>query len=116
MKQYNKNLIGYSQNLRREMTPEERHLWYDFLKNLPITVNRQKIIGNYIADFYVASKKIVIELDGKQHYRDDNKLSDMERDAYMRSVGITVLRYRNDYIRSNFEWVCRDIMKHIEGQ
>ena len=76
------------------MTPEERHLWYDFLKKLPITVNRQKVIGNYIADSYIASSKIVIELDGAQHYRTDNKETDRIRDDYMKTNGITVLRYK----------------------
>ena len=64
----NPNLTNLSQNLRKNMTKEEKHLWYDFLKNLPITVNRQKVIGNYIVDFYCAKANIAIELDGSQHY------------------------------------------------
>ena len=66
----NPNLTEYSKKLRREMTKEERHLWYDFLKPLPFTFHRQKVIGSYIVDFYCAKAKLVIELDGSQHYED----------------------------------------------
>ena len=65
----NSKLTGNSQILRKNMTKEERHLWYDFLKSLPITVNRQKVIGNYIVDFYIASSKIVIIIVGETHMR-----------------------------------------------
>ena len=58
------------------MTDEEKHLWYDFLKYLPITVNRQKIVSNYILDFFIASKKLAIELDGSQHGKEANKIKD----------------------------------------
>ena len=61
---YNKNLVSNAKKLRKNMTPEEKHLWYDFLKRLPITVNRQKNIGNFIVDFFIAEKRIVIEIDG----------------------------------------------------
>ena len=109
----NPNLTDTSQKLRTEMTPEEKHLWYDFLKKLPVTVNRQKVIGKYIADFYCATAKIIIELDGSQHYNAENKQYDKERDAFIESLGITVLRYSNLELNSNFEGVCADIMKHI---
>ena len=65
--EYNRRLTANSQNSRKNMTPEEKHLWYDFLKKLPITVNRQKSIGNYIVDFYISSADLVIEIDGAQH-------------------------------------------------
>ncbi|MBQ9518178.1 MAG: DUF559 domain-containing protein, partial [Eubacterium sp.] len=64
------------------MTREERHLWYDFLKGLPVTFNRQKVIGSYIADFYCASAKIIVELDGSQHYEEKGVNKDEKRDAY----------------------------------
>lgn len=92
------------------MTPEEKQLWYQFLKKIPLTVHRQKIIGKYIADFYCAEKKIVIELDGSQHFESK---SDAERDAYMESIGITVLRYWNGEIHNNFKGVCEDIANHL---
>ena len=74
---YNEKLMVNSQSLRKNMTPEEKHLWYDFLKLLPVTVNRQKLIGNYIVDFYIHSGKIVIELDGIQHHSRDHKNKDI---------------------------------------
>ena len=75
-KTYNPQLTPLAQKLRREMTKEERHLWYDFLKDLPATFNRQKVIGNYIADFYCASSKLVIELDGSQHFEEKGVAAD----------------------------------------
>ena len=74
------------------MTKEERHLWYDFLKELPVNFNRQKVIGNYIVDFYCAKAKIVIELDGSQHYFDEGREKDLKRDRFLSSLGLTVLR------------------------
>ena len=96
------------------MTKEERHLWYDFLKSLPFTVNRQKVLGGYIADFFIASKKLVIELDGSQHFEDDGPARDRERDKWFAENGITVLRYNNLQINREFDAVCQDIMQHLE--
>ena len=110
----NPNLTENSQALRTNMTKEEKHLWYDFLKKLPITVNRQKVIGNYIVDFYCAEAKIVIELDGSQHYEEEGRAKDIERDNYLNQLGITVLRYTNLDIHRNFKGVCTDILRHIE--
>ena len=110
---HNKQLRPFSQKLRREMTKEERHLWYDFLKGLPVTVHRQKVFGHYIADFYIASKKIVIELDGSQHYMDNGVRSDRDRDAWMQKDGITVLRYTNLQIQREFDAVCSDILRYL---
>ncbi len=98
------------------MTKEERHLWYDFLKSLPVTVNRQKTLGNYILDFYIAKAKIAIELDGSQHYEQEGKGKDIERDQYLNSMGIQVLRYSNYEVNKNFEAVCQDIWNHIFRQ
>lgn len=109
----NPKLKTFSQKLRREMTKEERHLWYDFLKDLPMTVNRQKVIGAYIADFYCAAAKCVIELDGAQHYAESGRKSDEKRDACFKTLGIRVLRYSNEDIHHNFEGVCADIWKHF---
>ena len=74
---------------------------------------RQQIIGNYIVDFYCHSKQIVIELDGSQHYEDRGQLADQERDAYLRGLGLTVLRYANSDINRNFRGVCEDILQHL---
>ena len=95
------------------MTKEERHLWYDFLKTLPVTVHRQKVIGSYIVDFYVASANLVIELDGSQHYEEDGKQYDHQRDAYLREQGLSVLRYSNREVNQEFENVCTDIWNHL---
>ena len=110
----NPKLTDNAKNLRKNMTKEERHLWYDFLKKLSITVNRQKVIGKYIVDFYIASHKIAIELDGSQHYDDKNIVYDLDRSRYLQNEGIKVLRYTNLDINRNFEGVCQDILKNLD--
>ena len=110
---YNKSYVPLAQQLRKEMTSEEKHLWYDFLKKLPCTVNRQKNIGNYIVDFYIASKSIVIEIDGRQHDMPEHNEKDSERDFELSKLGIRVLRYTNKSINKNFSDVCDDILTHL---
>ena len=110
----NPKLTDNAKNLRKNMTKEERHLWYDFLKKLSITVNRQKVIGKYIVDFYIASHKIAIELDGSQHYEDKNIVYDLDRSRYLQNEGIKVLRYTNLDINRNFEGVCQDILMYLD--
>ena len=110
---YNKKLVTNAQELRKNMTPEERHLWYDFLKRLPVTINRQKNIGNYIVDFYIASKRVVIEIDGIQHKTEEGREADKIRDQELRRIGITVLRYSNSAVNDNFYAVCNDILGRI---
>ena len=102
---YNPKLIQNAKRLRREMTKEERHLWYDFLKQLPITVHRQKPLGQYIVDFYIASRRTVIELDGSQHYETQGQVKDAQRDAWLKANGYTVLRYSNSDINYGFSGV-----------
>lgn len=92
------------------MTKEERRLWYDFLKGLPVTVNRQKVIGRRVADFYCAEAKLVVEIDGTPHYEQNGKEADSERDACLNSIGPHVLRYSNRDINRSFDGVCADIM------
>ena len=111
---YNKKLIGNSRALRKNMTKEERHLWYDYLKLLPITVRRQKVIGTYIVDFYIAEAKLVIELDGSQHYEEAGQEKDMQRDAYFESLGLTVLRVPNNAVTENFRGVCEKITQLLD--
>ncbi len=108
-----KRLSNNARVLRKNMTKEERHLWYDFLKGLPVMVHRQKVIGHYIVDFYVAEGNLVIELDGSQHFENTGKTSDAVRDAYLRSLGLTVLRYANSDVNCNFRGVCQDILNHL---
>ena len=109
----NPKLTGNAKALRKNMTKEERHLWYDFLKTLPITVNRQKVIGKYIVDFYIATSKIVIELDGSHHYEDSGIENDAKRDEFLNSSGVKVLRYSNLDINQRFDSVCQDVLNHI---
>jgi len=109
----NPKLTGNAKSLRKNMTKEERHLWYDFLKALPFTINRQKVIGNYIVDFYCAEKKIIIELDGSQHYENKGKGNDKIRDSFLKNCGFKVLRYSNYDVNKNFKGVCTDILKHL---
>ena len=95
------------------MTKEERHLWYDFLKPLSLDFHRQKVINKYIVDFYCAKAKLVIELDGSQHYEAEGIISDKQRDEFLSGLGLTVLRYSNADINTNFRGVCEDILGHM---
>ena len=103
---HNKNIVPTAKMLRKNMTKEERHLWYDFLKNYPAHFQRQKIIGKYIVDFYCASAKLVIELDGLQHYEDNAIIYDKERTEYLQNYDLSVIRIPNNEINTNFENVC----------
>ena len=91
------------------MTKEERHLWYDFLRFYPSKFLRQKILGKYIVDFYCAEAKLVIELDGSQHYEAEMMEHDAERSAYLEQYGIRVLRIPNNEVNQNFSGVCEYI-------
>ena len=108
-------LVHFSQQLRKNMTAEERHLWYDFLKPLPVVFKRQSVIGKYIVDFYCPKYKLVIELDGSQHYEDENRQADSARDSFMHSQGLIVLRYSNADINQRFKYVCEDISSRLES-
>lgn len=116
MNQENNSLLTCNaQKLRKNMTKEERKLWYECLKKLPVTVNRQKVVGQYILDFYCAKAKIAIELDGSQHYEETGMKKDTERDEYLRERGIKVLRYSNRAINQEFRLVCEDVYRHFIG-
>ena len=113
-RKHNKKLLPLAKSLRKNMTKEERHLWYDFLKNYPIRFIRQKILGRYIADFYCAKANLVIELDGSQHYENNGKKYDKERTEYLKGYGITVVRISNSDVMRNFEGVCTYIDNMIK--
>ena len=91
------------------MTKEERHLWYDFLRTYPVRFSRQKVLGKYIADFYRAEARLVIELDGSQHYENDNMEKDAERTDYLKGYGLKVIRIPNNEVSRNFRGVCEYI-------
>ncbi len=103
---HNKQLLPLARRLRREMTKEERHLWYDFLRNYPVRFRRQKILGKYIADFYCAEANLVVELDGSQHYTDGNVDKDAQRTAFLNEYGVKVIRIANNELNANFQGVC----------
>ena len=112
---YNKSLKVYAKNLRKNMTKEEKHLWYDFLRNYPVKVYRQKMILDYIVDFYCASAKLAIEIDGSHHYEECITYYDEKRTRDLEEIGIMVVRFSNRDINTNFEGVCESIHTKIQS-
>ena len=106
---HNKQLVPLAKQLRKEMTKEERRLWYDFLRTYHVRFSRQKVLGKYIADFYCAEAKLVIELDGSQHYEGGNIKKDARRTAFLQNYGLTVIRIPNNEVSRNFRGVCEYI-------
>ena len=115
MIKYNKNNIKFAKELRKNMTPWERKLWYDFLRNYPIRFQRQKCIGEYIADFYCAKARLIIELDGSQHYEKENYIKDIIRTQKLEEFNLTVIRIPNNELTDNFYGVCEYIDNYIKG-
>ena len=113
---HNKELTPLAKQLRSEMTKEERHLWYDFLRTYPIRFSRQKVLGRYIVDFYSAKAKLVIELDGSQHYETDRVEKDAERTAFLNGYGLQVIRIPNHEVNENFGGVCAYIDAVVRRQ
>ena len=107
---YSKDNVKLAKELRKNMTRQEKHIWFDFLKKLPVTVKRQRPFGNYIADFFIPSALLVIEIDGRQHQMEENKIDDIARDKYFSGIGISVVRYTNEDIDNNFHEVCNQIL------
>ena len=115
----NSALVENARALRKNMTKEERHLWYDYLRDHPLRFQRQKIIGKYIVDFYCAKACLVIELDGSQHYEEEGMKYDTDRTAYLNGFGLRVVRIPNNEINGNFTGVCEyidSIVKQALGQ
>ena len=115
MKAYNKANVPLAKVLRKNMTPWERKLWYDFLRNYPIRFQRQKAIGNYIADFYCAKARLVLELDGSGHYTAAQAEKDAARTADLNAMRLSVLRIKNTDIDVNFSGVCAYIDAAVQG-
>ena len=109
MQFYNSKMVPLAKTLRKNMTKEERHLWYDFLRNYPVRFRRQKVIGAYIVDFYCADARLIIELDGSQHYEDLNRKNDAVRTEYLEQQGFSVIRIPNNEVMNNFSGVCEHI-------
>ena len=114
-RKHNPNLTPFAQQLRREMTKQERRLWYEFLRTYPKKFVRQKVLGRYIVDFYCAEAKLVLELDGSQHYENDALTYDAERTAFLEQYGLRVYRIGNNAITENFRGVCETIDALING-
>ena len=108
---HNSKLVPLAKNLRKNQTKEERHLWYDFLREYPVRFIRQKIIGQYIVDFYCAKANLVIELDGSQHFEPEERKKDAERTAFLEGYGLQIIRIPNNEISRNFRGVC----EYIDG-
>ncbi len=108
-REYNKNLIPFAKSLRKNATPQENHLWYDFLRTYPVRFQRQKTIGQFIADFYCEKAKLVIEIDGSQHFTPEGVTHDAARTAAIETCGVNVLRFTNRDIDSEFKAVCMKI-------
>ena len=106
---HNKSLVSNAKNLRKNLTKEERHLWYDYLRTYPVKFLRQKIIGKYIVDFYCAKAKLIVELDGSQHYEEKGMEYDAERTNYLEQYGVRVLRIPNNEVTQNFRGACEYI-------
>ena len=103
------NQLENARRLRREMTPHERKLWYLFLRKYPVKFYKQRIIGRYIVDFYCASAKLVIEVDGSQHYEPQGMVHDAERSEFLADLGLEILRFSNRDIDRAFRAVCEQI-------
>lgn len=112
---HNSELTKLAQNLRRNMTKEERRLWYEYLSTYPMRFCRQVTFGQYILDFYCASAKRCVELDGSQHFEEFGMRKDAERTAFLAQNGITVLRFSNTDILQNLRGVCDVIDQTVQS-
>ena len=111
---HNPYLTPAARELRKNMTKEERHLWYDFLRSYPIRFYRQRVIDHYIADFYCSQVHLVIELDGSQHYTEEGLVKDRIRTERLAQWGLTVLRIPNYEVHYHFQEVCEYIDQWIK--
>ena len=113
---YKSTLISRAKELRKQATPQENHLWYDFLRSYPVRFQRQKTIDSFIADFYCHAAKLVIEIDGSQHYEQQGQAYDRERTAILEHYGLEVLRFSNHDINTSFRAVCEQIDNAVKSR
>ena len=111
---YKHNLITLARNLRKNATRHENHLWYDFLRKYPVSFRRQRPIGGFIVDFYCKDAKIIIELDGSQHFEEKGISKDEKRTKTLENLGLTVLRFSNNDIDKEFDGVCAAIDEYVK--
>ena len=112
---YNGNNIPLAKGLRRNATKQENHLWYDFLSTYTIRFQRQKAIDNFIADFYCHQAKLIIEIDGSQHYTSEGKAKDDFRTEILEGYDLKIIRFTNHQIDTNFRDVCEYIDKIVKS-
>lgn len=110
---YNASLKPRAQELRRESTPQENRLWYDFLRHHPKQFRRQKQFARYIVDFYCSSAALIIEIDGNPHFTRQGRIHDHARTYYLESLGFHVMRFTNDEIDHHFDAVCSEINRFL---
>ena len=116
MMKSSEHMLSYARVLRREMTPHERKLWYLFLRKYPVKIYKQKILDRFIVDFYCPKARIVIELDGWQHYEESGKDKDLVRDERLKELGLRVLRFSTREIDREFAAVCELIDREIRDR
>ena len=112
----NPAILSRARELRKNMTPQERHLWYDFLRDYPVKIYKQRPIESFIADFYCSSALLVIEVDGSHHFTEQGLAYDRERSAIFQTYGIKVIRFTDHEVDTQFEAVCDQIMRTIESR
>ena len=110
------NMTQLARNLRNNATPQERKLWYQFLSKFPLRFHRQKVIGPHIVDFYCHKAKLVVEIDGGQHFQQEIQQADQKRTAYLESIGLEVIRFTNRDVDTNFDEVCNEIVQTINSK
>ena len=111
---YRRRLKRSARSLRRDPTPAERKLWFEFLRDLPLRFSRQKPLGNYIADFYCASRLLIIEVDGDSHFTDQGEIYDGRRSAVLEGQGLQIIRFTNLEVMDQFEAVCGRIREALK--
>lgn len=109
-----KNMLPRAKRMRKNMTPQESHLWYDYLRDYPIRWYRQRIINSYIVDFYCAHAHLVVEVDGSQHYTEVGQINDAARTHILGLYGLEVIRFTNHDIEKHFDSVCLAIDKKVQ--
>ncbi|HOU09837.1 MAG TPA: endonuclease domain-containing protein [Clostridiales bacterium] len=113
-RKHNPELTNLARSLRKNMTKEERHLWYDYLRQYPVRFVRQKVIDSYIVDFYCHDARLIVELDGSQHYIDEGIENDEDRTAILQKRNLLVVRIDNLSVNTNFDGVCEYIDKIVK--
>lgn len=111
---YNPKLVSRAKELRKNMTPAEKKLWYGYLRTFPHRVHRQRPIDHYIVDFYCPKLKLVIEVDGDSHFTSEVQKYDQKRTEILEGYGLQVVRFTNEQVRNNFEGVCQTVEEYLD--